>query len=166
MMKPALLVIDVQNAYFKSGSAETQSLDRALETINSAIGLFRGKKLPVICVQQVDEEEGVVPGREGFDVPAGLKILPSDLHTHKLHGNAFTGTPLKDELARLGVDTLVVTGYCAEYCVLSTYRGATEQALRPMILRDALVSGVPENIGFVENVTDIISLGALKAVLD
>jgi nicotinamidase-related amidase len=164
-MKPALLVIDIQNAYFKPGSAETQSLDHALGNINAAIDLFRGKQLPVICIQQVDEEQQIVPGQEAFEAPDRLHILPADLHIHKIHGNAFTRTPLKESLARLGIDTLVITGYCAEYCVLSTYRGAKEHALQPIMLRDALISGTPENIGFVENVTDIISLGALKAFL-
>jgi nicotinamidase-related amidase len=164
-MKPALLVIDVQKAYFKPGSSDTQSLGQAIEYVNAAIDLFREKQLPVICVQQVDQEEKVVPGETGFEVAAELHVLPADLHIHKTYGNAFTKTSLKESLEKLGVDTLILTGYCAEYCVLSTYRGAQEQDLTPVILRGSLVSGIPDNIKFVESISDIISYGALKRVL-
>jgi len=164
-VKPALLVIDVQKAYFKPGSAETLSLNQAIEYINAAIYLFREKELPVICIQQVDEAEKIVPGEAGFEVPSELRVLPSDLHIQKTFGNAFTKTSLKDNLDKLDIDTLVITGFCAEYCVLTTYRGAREQAMTPIMLKGALVSGVPENIKFVESLTDIISYGALKTVL-
>lgn len=64
-----------------------------------------------------------------------------------------------------GVDTVIVTGFCAEYCVLSTYRGAQDLDLRPIMLRDALVSDRLENIRFVESISDLISCGALRQVL-
>ena len=38
--------------------------------------------------------------------------------------------------------------------------------LTPVLLRDALASGSLENIVFVENVSDVISYGALKKVLE
>jgi nicotinamidase-related amidase len=164
-MKPALLVIDVQNAYFPPGSSEAQSLAGALDTLNAAIDLFRQKGLPVVCVQQLDDEQKIVPGDAAFEVPAGLHILPSDLHIHKTFSSSFTKTALEAELDRLDVDTVIVSGFCAEYCVLSTYRGARELGLTPIMLRGALVSGVPENIRFVENISEVISFGALKAAL-
>ncbi|MBM4430289.1 MAG: cysteine hydrolase [Chloroflexi bacterium] len=119
-MKPALLVIDVQKAFFGLSPATAQSLKDAIEYINAAIALFREKGLPVICVQHMKEEDQLVPGQEGFDLPEELHILPSDLHIHKTYGNAFNKTPLAAHLRDLGVDTVIITGFCAEYCVLST----------------------------------------------
>jgi len=164
-MKPALLVIDVQKAFFAIDQATTQSLNNAIEYINAAIPLFREKGLPVICVQHMDEGEKLLPGEPGFDLPDELNILPSDLHIHKTYGNAFNKTPLADELRELGVDTVIITGFCAEYCVLSTCRGAEDLDLMPIILRDSLASSVAENIRFVESVNNVISFGALKKVL-
>jgi nicotinamidase-related amidase len=163
-MKPALLVIDVQKQFFRN-PAVIQSLNDAIEYINAAIALFREKHLPVICVQHVDEAEKLVPGEAGFELPGELNILPSDLHVHKSYGNSFTKTSLKEALETLGVDTVIITGYCAEYCVLSTYRGAQDQDLTPIILRGALASSTPENIKFVENISEIVSYEALKTVL-
>ena len=164
-MKPALLVIDIQKAFFDSNPITTQSLEKALETINPAIALFREKQLPVVSVQDIDEGDKRVPGEDGFELPDQLNILGSDLHIQKTYGNSFNKTPLEDELRKLGVDTVIITGYCAEYCVLSTYRGAEDLDLTPIILRDSLASDIPENIKFVESVSDIISYDALEKVL-
>lgn len=164
-MKPALLVIDVQKAFFKYDPVMTQSLERAIEYINAAIALFREKQLPVISVQHIDKSDNLVPGEDGFELPEQLKILATDLHIHKTHGNSFNKTPLAGELQKLGVDTVIITGFCAEYCVLSTCRGAEDLDLKAIILRDALASGVLKNIKFVESVNELISYGALKKVL-
>jgi nicotinamidase-related amidase len=165
-VKPALLVIDVQHEFFEFSPATAQSLKDAIEYINAAIELFRENELPVICVQHVDEERGLVPGEEAFDLPDELDILSSDLHVHKTYGNSFNKTPLEDELREQGVDTVVVTGFAAEYCVLSTYRGAQDLDLTPIILRGSLASGRLENIQFVESISDIVSCGALKKILE
>jgi nicotinamidase-related amidase len=164
-MKAALLVIDVQKAFFDIDPVTTQSLNDAIEYINAAIVLFRDQNLPVICIQHMDAEENLVPEQEGFDLPEALDILPTDLHIHKTYGNAFNQTPLEDELRKLGVDTVIVTGFCAEFCVLSTARGAKDLDLTAIILRGSLASGVPENIKFVENISDIVSYGVLKQIL-
>ncbi len=165
-MKPALLVIDVQKRYFKFSPQTAQSLTEAIEYINEAVKLFREKRLPVISVQHVSAEDNCMPGMEDFDLPEALAILPSDVHIHKTYGNSFTKTPLKAELDELGVDTVIITGFCAEYCVLSTYRGAQDLDLTPIILRESLASGVPANIKFVESVSEVITYGALKKVLE
>ena len=164
-MKPALLVIDIQSKFYTFGPTTAQSLDDAIEYINAAIALFREKHLPIVCIQHVDEEEGLVPGEEGFGLPDGLNILPSDLRIHKTYGNSFNKTSLESELRGLEVDTVIITGFCAEYCVLSTYRGAQDLDLTPIILRGSLASTVPGNITFVESISDVISYGALKKVL-
>jgi nicotinamidase-related amidase len=164
-MKPALLVIDVQKRFFGFGTTTAQSMDNAIEYINAAIELFREKRLPIICIQHVDEENGLVPGEEDFELPEKLNLLPSDLHIHKTYGNSFNRTLLKEKLQELDIDTVILTGFCAEYCVLSTYRGAQDIDLTPIILRGSLASSIPENIKFVESISDIISYGSLKKIL-
>ena len=165
-MKPALLVVDVQRKFFQSSPATAQSLNDAIEYINAAIALFRERHLPIISVQHVDEAQHLVPGEEGFELPVGLDIRPSDLHIHKTYGNSFNKTALERELRQLGVDTVIVTGFCAEYCVLATYRGAQDLDLTPLLLRGALASGTAQNTQFVESISDILSYGALKRALE
>jgi nicotinamidase-related amidase len=164
-MKPALLVIDVQKAFYQRDAITTQSLKDAMEYINYAINLFRQQELPIICIQHVDPADNLIPGVEGFDLPDALKILPTDLHIHKTYGNAFCKTPLEKYLVDLGVDTVFLTGFCAENCVLSTCRGAEDLDLTPILIRGSLASGILENIRFVENINAIISIEALEKVL-
>jgi nicotinamidase-related amidase len=165
-MKPALLIIDVQNRFFNLNVTITQSLKTAIRCINTAIPFFREKQLPVICIQHLDEKEKLMPGESEFEMPETLDILPSDLHIHKAYGNSFTKTPLEKNLMELGIDTIILSGFCAEHCVLSTYRGAQDLDLTPIILRGALASGVPKNIKFVESISDVVSYGALKKLLE
>jgi len=163
-MRPALLIVDVQNAFFKD-PASARSLERAVEGINAAIDLFRRRDLPVIVIQHMDEEGGLIPGSDDFAVPGSLNLSPADLRITKTSLNSFHRTELAGKLRALGVDTAIVTGYCAEYCVLATYRGAEEEGFKAMFLRGALASGDPQRLRFVEEIGDLISLGALRAVL-
>jgi len=165
-MKPALLVIDIQREFFKLGLTTAQSLNDAIDYINAAIALFREKDQPVICIQHMDIEENLVPGEEGFELAEELNILSSDLHIHKTYGNSFNKTSLEENLRNLSVDTVIITGFCAEDCVLSTYRGAEDVDLTPIILRGSLASGNLKNIEFVESISTIVSYGALKKMLE
>jgi nicotinamidase-related amidase len=164
-MKPALLVIDVQNEFFNLNQACSDSLKTAIECINAAIGLFREKNLPIVAIQHKSEEEGLVPGKSGFDVPQSVKLESQDTLIVKTYGNSFTKTGLAEKLRELGVDTVIVTGFCAEYCVLSTYRGAQDCDFTPLILKGSLASDNTEHIRFVEEITETLSLGALKTLL-
>jgi nicotinamidase-related amidase len=164
-MKPALLVIDIQKEFYKASTQTAESLRDAVDVINAAMELFRAKNLPVFCVQHMNEKTKLVPGEDGFEIPEELGILPSDPRIHKTYGNAFNKTNLANALHELDIDTVIITGFCAEYCVLSTERGARDLDFTPIILRDSLASDTLENIKFVENISDVISYGALKAVL-
>ena len=165
-MKPALLVIDVQQKFFEYGPETAASLHKAIYFINDALAFFREKKLPIIVVQHVDEAEGLVPGAPGFELPESLKILPEDRRVYKTYGNAFNKTELETILRGQGVDTVILSGFCAEYCVLSTYRGALDKDFTPALLRWTLASIHPANIPFVENVNDIITMNVLKKVME
>lgn len=164
-MKAALLVIDIQKAFFAHSPETAASLNQAIVVANAAIDLFRQKNLPVICIQHINKAAGVIPESEGFNTPEHLKITADDLHFSKTYGNAFNKTTLAETLRSAGIDTLIICGYCAEYCVLSTYRGALDLDFAPILLRGAIASRAPQNIPFVENVNEVISLGALKTLL-
>jgi nicotinamidase-related amidase len=164
-MKPALLIVDVQNDFFNISPTTAQSLCEAIQYINVAIALFREKHLPIICIQHMNSRDNLIPGQVGFDMPDQLAVLESDERIHKTYGNAFNKTPLLEKLNASGIDTVILTGFCAEHCVLSTYRGAKDLDLTPIMLRGALASDKPENIPFVENISDIISIGALRHIL-
>jgi nicotinamidase-related amidase len=88
------------------------------------------------------------------------------LHIHKTYGNAFTKTPLAEKLRALGVDTLVVTGFAAEGCVLATVRGAEDYDFTSMILRSAIIGGKAGVAPLIESINEIISYRVLCKILE
>jgi nicotinamidase-related amidase len=164
-MKPALLVIDVQRQFFGISPQAAASLTSAIRPINEAIAFFRAKGLPVVAVHHNDADMGVTPGSDGFAFPDEIGVTPDDPVIHKTYGNAFNKTGLEAQLRERGVDTVVLSGFCAEYCVLSTFRGAMDLDLTPLLLQGTLASVNPANIPFVESINDTITLRVLKAAL-
>ncbi len=164
-MRAALLVIDVQNEFFDLNQRCSDSLKSAIEYINEAIGLFRKKNLPVVVIQHKNEDRGFVPGNSGFDVPESVKLKPQDIRIVKAYSNSFTKTNLAEKLKELKVDTVILTGFKAEFCVLSTYKGAEEFDFKPIMLKGSLASDDAEHIRFVEEISETISIGALTTLL-
>jgi len=164
-MKAALLVIDIQNDFFNISQACSDSLRSAIMYANAAIALFRKKNLPIVIVQHKSEEEGLVPGKPGFDVPDSVKAEAGDLRIVKTYGNSFNKTGLTEKLKELGVDTVILTGFAAEQCVLSTYKGAEDVDIKPVILKGSIASPNPEFVKSVEEITETVTYGALRSLL-
>jgi nicotinamidase-related amidase len=162
-MKPALLVIDLQRAYYKDVAART--MDRACLAINRAIRLFRERGLPLLWIQHLDEYDGALPGKEGFEFIEALEPAASETRIVKTYNNSFNQTGLAGILAGLGVDTVVVSGYCAEYCIIASYWGARNHDLDSLLLRGGVASDVEDNIRAIEQVTAGRSYEELEAAL-
>lgn len=161
-MKPALLVIDIQKAFYEEDEVGAKLLTSAVQYVNATIALFRKKGYPVICIQHMEEEWGLKPGNEGFDLPDDLNIEESDIHIHKKYSNSFNKTELLAKLKELEVDTPFITGYSALHCVLATYRGAQDNDLEPIMVRGAIAASDPEQVKMVEDICQLVSFGALK----
>lgn len=163
-MKLALMIIDMQKEYYQGGALP--QMDRASEYINAVMPLFEKKGLPIIWVQDIDQEDGVIPGTEGFDLIDSLKPKDGAIIIHKRYGNSFNKTDCDQILKEHGVDTVVLTGFCAEYCVSNTYRGAKDLDYFPVLLKNGIASVEEANKQFVENINETISYGMLKKILE
>ncbi|MDC7242206.1 MAG: isochorismatase family protein [Spirochaetales bacterium] len=162
-MRYALVIIDLQKAYYR-GFAEG-SMDRACETINWMIPHFREKDLPLIWVQDVDDESGVVPGTEGFEFVDQLTPTQEDYSVYKYYPNSFNKTDLQEILIKEKIDIPVLCGYAAENCVISTYAGAKDLDLTPVLLQGGISSSREEAVPFVSSIRDIISPGLLARLI-
>jgi nicotinamidase-related amidase len=164
-MRLALLVIDIQNEWLNSSPGLKASVELRVETINSAIALFREKKLPIIRVYHVDKGVGPMPGTEGFEFPPSIKISESDAPVIKNYPNAFNRTELADMLAQKNVDVVILCGLSATGCVMATYIGAEDNDLHPFLLRDGVAASSEQNVKFVEEIFETMSVKALTLVL-
>ncbi|MDR2079832.1 MAG: isochorismatase family protein [Treponema sp.] len=162
-MKPALLIIDMQRvSYF--GSAR-EFMDKAAECINRAISLFRNHDLPVIWIQHNNQKD-VTPKTRAFKIIDKFKPKKTEKFIHKEYENSFNNTDLFEYLVSRGVDTPVISGFCAEYCVLGTYRAAKDLKLCPLLLQRGIAGDVRNHILFVESISDLVSLSALEKMLE
>ena len=163
-LKPALLVVDVQNAYLPMMAKEGQ--DYAKMVINGAIGLFRERGLPVIRVYNTDPKWGPPEGTAEFEFPTDIQVKPEDPKVVKNYGNAFKKTELDALLKKMGVNTLFVTGLSATGCVLATYMGAEDLDYTVFLVRDSVMSPNAAHTAVMQEVMDAVPYGALKVMLE
>jgi nicotinamidase-related amidase len=162
-MKTALLIIDMQRvSYF--GSAR-ESMDKAAGCINQALNLFRENDLPVIWIQHNNQQD-VTPKTRAFKLIDKFKPKKTEKFIYKEYENSFHKTDLFEHLVSRGVDTPIISGFCAEYCVLGTYRAAKDYNLTPLLLQRGIAGDVREHILFVETISDLVSLSALEKMLE
>lgn len=150
--KPALLVIDVQNAYMPRMSQE--DVKAAVPAINRAIEVFRKLGLPVIRVYHSEPGRGPNPGSEAFEFAPGIAVSKDDPMIVKNFGSAFRKTDLTGILREKGVDTVFLCGLSAVGCVLATYHGAGEHDFAARMVRDGLIS---HNSAYTRMIRDICS---------
>jgi nicotinamidase-related amidase len=163
-MKPALLVIDIQNAYLPMMSAEGK--DSALYMINGAIELFRKNGFPIIRVHHTDPTYGPKPGTKEFEFPESVRIKPEDPQVVKNYPSAFKKTDLEKILKEKGCNTVFLCGLSAVGCVIATYYGANDLDYDTFMVRDALLSHNAEYTRVVQEICNSVGYPALKVMLE
>ena len=162
-MKPALLVIDIQNAYLPRMDEKDKKL--AMELINYYIELFRANGFPVIRVYHSHPKMGPKPGSEEFQFPKTIAVRDDDPQVIKNYGNAFKKTELDKMLKDKGCNTLFLCGLSAVGCVLATYHGATDLDYEVFMLKDSLISHDAALTKAVQEICKTIDYYALRLVL-
>ncbi|HOW45868.1 MAG TPA: isochorismatase family protein [Candidatus Aminicenantes bacterium] len=161
---PALLVIDVQNAYLPYMDEKDKKM--AMEGINYYIQLFRANDFPVIRVYHTDPAQGwPKPGSEEFQFPKTVAVREDDPMVVKNYGNAFRKTELDKLLKEKGRNTLFLCGLSAVGCVLATYHGAMDHDYEVFMCRQALISHDAALTKAVQEFCQTIDYAALKLVL-
>jgi len=161
-MKPALIVLDIQNIWLTQKPELKQSVDVRIDVINGAIAWFRRNKRPIIVVCHEDREMGVVPGTKGFEVYEAVAIDKTDLRITKQYPSGFGKTGLEELVHKLGCDSVVITGLSASQCVLGTYFGAWEGHIHPYLLKGGIASHSEDHVVTAEEICETITLEALN----
>ena len=157
-MKPALLVIDIQNVWLDESKDLKKSVEKRIDAINQTIRWFRKGRRPVIAVYHEDREMGSLPGTKPFQFPKTIKIKETDLKVTKCYPSAFCKTKLRTVLRKNGCDAVVIVGLSASGCALATYFGAIEWGFRPYMVKGGVASHSEEHVKFAEEVCDTLSV--------
>jgi nicotinamidase/pyrazinamidase len=162
LMKPALLVIDIQKAFLPMMSPDKEM---AMEYINALIDLFRKHGYPVIRVYHTSEEYGVTPGTDGFEFPESVKILPTDPKVIKTYPDGFNKTDLDKVIKATGSNTLFLCGLSAVGCVLATWIGAQNLDYKAFMVKKAIISHNAEYTKNVEEIFDAVPYDVVNLII-
>lgn len=135
-MKPALLITDPQNDFFSADNPNAGAFEATIPVINEAIALFRRQGWPIVFIQHASDR--LPAGSQPWQIDARFDCRPTDTRLTKTTENAFWNTGLDSLLRSIRIDTVVVAGYIAERCVLSTLRGAMERNYRAVLLEGGI----------------------------
>lgn len=141
-MTAALVVIDMQEGMAdRIRAGREQANPRAEENTAALLALFRARGLPVIHVFH-DDAHPDSPFRKGLpsaEPMACARPVAGETVFWKHGSSAFHGTGLEAHLRGRGIDTIVLTGAVAAFCVTSSTRQGSDLGFRILLPGDALI---------------------------
>ncbi len=132
--KTALLVIDVQMALF-SRPTPIYKADDLIRNINSLVDMFQLSNALVVYIQHSNNKI-LIKDSDGWQFHPDLNIKEANPIIHKIHGNAFKETNLKQVLESRGIEDIVITGLVTQGCVKATSIGGKELGYRVILVED------------------------------
>lgn len=156
LRRSALVVIDMQRAYFDNDALECRR-EELVAHCGETIGWARANGLPIINVRTehrrdrstwtlnmlADDRGFLFTGDADTQVVDGLDLTGA-VDVVKTRDDAFLGTNLAAVIDRLDVDALVLTGVSTHTCVATTAAHAFANQLEVVLVRDAIASHRPE----------------------
>ena len=139
-MKPALIIIDIQNDYFPGGKMELEGSPEASLEAAKLLESFRAKGLPLVHIRHVSNRPGAsffLPDTEGVNIHANVAPRGGETVLQKHFPNSFRETKLLERLRALGADHLVIAGMMTHMCVDATTRAAFDLGFACSLAHDA-----------------------------
>jgi nicotinamidase-related amidase len=134
VMDTALLVIDVQQGLFERPTPIYKAKE-VVVNINTLIHCARETNVPVIFIQHSNNKI-LVKGSDEWQLHPEIQPLEGETLIHKLHGNAFEKTSLKEVMNSESVEEVVVTGLVTQGCVRATTLGALKLGYKVILMSD------------------------------
>lgn len=152
--RPALIVIDIINAFSDSSLPLGANLDSQIAAINPLLDAAHAGNLPVFFTTVAYDEpdcrdagiwgakmtglHGLVAGSPNVELDKRLHQQPHDAVIVKKYASSFFGTDLVSRLTARRIDTLIVTGCTTSGCVRATAVDAVQYGFRPVVVREAV----------------------------
>jgi nicotinamidase-related amidase len=151
--QPALLVVDLIEAFTDPEAALGSNVDTVLEQTGRLLAAFREYDLPRYFTTVAFEESYGDAGHWIEKVPAlrelerGTEVVEVDDQVApvgdervilKKYASAFFGTDLETELTTHRVDTLVITGVTTSGCIRATAVDSLQHGYRTIVPADAV----------------------------
>ena len=151
-VKPALILVDLVQAYFEPDCELYADVDDALQSALRVLETAREQGILVIYTNVVYQGDGLDGGRfyekalplKNFckgnpmgDFAAGIQPRENELIVSKQYPSAFFGTSLASTLTAKGIDTLIITGLTTSGCIRASCVDAMSHGFIPIVVADA-----------------------------
>ena len=169
--RPALVIIDLANAWTKPGYAFTcDDMDVIIPTNQALLKAARAKRIPIVYTTTAYQDpkgprsdtglwhlkipaETLYENSEAAAIDERIAPEEGEMVICKKSASAFYGTNLNAYLHAQRVDTVILTGVTMAGCVRHTTEDAIAGGFRPIVVREGVGARVP---GVVEwNLFDI-----------
>ncbi|MCD7971625.1 MAG: cysteine hydrolase [Candidatus Azobacteroides sp.] len=138
--KEALLIIDIQNDYFKGGANPlVGSLEASLKA-KRVLEIFRKESLPVIHIQHLSTRPGAtffIPDTKGAEIHPNVYPTAGEKVIIKSYPNSFRETELLNYLKSNHITELILCGMMTHMCVDGTVRAAKDFGFNCIVISDA-----------------------------
>ncbi len=158
MSKKALIVIDIQNDYFKNGAWELSGATEASLKAREIIDNFRANNLPIAHIQHLASDGNAPffrPGTLGSEIHENVAPLEGEKVIQKLYPNSFRETDLLSYLQTQEVTKVVIVGMMTHMCVDATTRAAKDFGFDCTVISDACASKDQELDGKLVKAADV-----------
>jgi nicotinamidase-related amidase len=142
-MNEALIVIDIQNDYFKNGAYELKGPEEASLNARKIIDNFRANGQPIAYIQHFAQDSNIPffkPGTSGAEIHENVKPVDGEKVIQKYYPNSFRETDLLEYLKENNVTDVVITGMMTHMCVDATTRAAKDFGFECTVIGDACAS--------------------------
>jgi len=172
VVRPALVVVDMQNDFVRQGAAlEVPDARATFGAHQRLLAAFRGRGLPVIYTKFITFPAPVLlwewspqalpplkccwKGHRRFYPDVGRELectevveelapRPGEPVIEKFGYGAFHDTPLAHTLRALGCESVVITGTVTQICVEETARESFHHGFKTTMVADAVSSFAPD----------------------
>ena len=139
-MIKALIIVDVQNDYFRGGTMELVSMDTAADNCRQLLEKFREYGFPIFHIQHLASREGAtffVPDTKGCEIHDSVKPKENEVVLTKNYPNSFRETGLDKILREANISNIVVCGAMSHMCIDSTVRAGFDLGYSCELVSDA-----------------------------
>ncbi len=140
MSKIALIIVDLQNDYFKGGKWVLDGTEAAATKAATLLNNFRAKELPIVHIRHefpTDDAPFFLPNSDGAAIHSSVHDLEGEPVVLKHQINSFRDTNLKEILDELAVDSLLICGAMSHMCIDAITRAAYDLGYDCTIAHDA-----------------------------
>jgi nicotinamidase-related amidase len=139
-MKPALILIDIQNDYFPGGALELAGMTQAAAQAREVLTACRQARRPIFHVQHLALGPGATffrPDTAGVEIHQSLRPLPGEALVQKHYPHAFRDTGLLEVLQGAGVEEVIIAGAMSHMCIDATTRAGFDYGFKCTVIHDA-----------------------------